>query len=95
LPGGPAFRERFKKTFSADIDTYAPAFYVATLAVAKAMQTAGSDEPAKFIPSLKALKMESMLGSVQFDSTGEWREAPVSLYQIQDGKLAPLTLMKR
>lgn len=94
LPDGPAFRERYKKAFGADVDTYAPAFYVATLAVAKAMQAAGSDEPSKFIPLLKTLKMDSMLGTVRFDATGEWVDAPVSLYQIQGGKLVPLTTGK-
>ncbi|QRF62288.1 branched-chain amino acid ABC transporter substrate-binding protein [Variovorax paradoxus] len=90
LPGGPAFRERFTKTFDAPIDAYAPAFYVATLVVARAMQQAGSDEPKKVTAALKTLKMESMLGPVQFDATGEWLKAPVTAYQIAGGKLVPV-----
>ena len=90
LTGGPAFRERFKRTFNADVDAYAPAFYVATLAVAQAMQAAGTDDPAKVVPALKALKMDSMLGPIAFDSTGEWIKAPVTIYQISGAKLAPM-----
>jgi branched-chain amino acid transport system substrate-binding protein len=90
LPGGPAYRERFVKAFKAPVDTYAPAFYVATLAVARAMQDAGSDDPKKFVPSLKAVRFDSLLGPVQFDPAGDWVNAPVSLYQIEGAKLTPL-----
>jgi branched-chain amino acid transport system substrate-binding protein len=90
LKGGPEFRARFKKAFDAPIDAYAPAFYVATLAVANAMQAAGSSDPKKVISALKELKMESMLGLVHFDATGEWIKAPVTTYQIVGDKLVPL-----
>ena len=90
MPGGPGFRERFKKTFGVDIDAYAPGFYAATFAVAQAMQAAGSDEPAKFIPSMKSVKMNTLLGPVQFDATGEWIKPPVTIYEISGGKLVVL-----
>lgn len=89
LAGGPAFRERFKKAFGADVDTYAPAFYVATLAVARAMQQAGSDDPARYTAALKTLQMDSLLGPVRFDANGDWINAPTTLYQVQGGKLVP------
>jgi branched-chain amino acid transport system substrate-binding protein len=90
LPGGVAFRERFKMKFGADIDAYAPGFYVATLAVAQAMKDAGSDDPAKVVTSMKTLKINTLLGPVQFDSSGEWVNPPVTMYQIAGGKLSPL-----
>ncbi len=90
LPGGPAFRERFRKKFNDDVDAYAPAFYVATMAAARAMQAAGTDNPAKVTQALKSLRFDSILGPVQFDATGEWVGAPVTIYQIAGGKLAPL-----
>lgn len=90
LPEGPAFRERFKKTFKVDIDAYAPGFYAATMAAARAMQLAGTDEPARVIASLKSLKFNSILGPVSFDAVGEWVKAPVTLYKLAGGKLVPM-----
>lgn len=93
LPGGPAFRERFKKTFKVDIDAYAPGFYAATMAAARAMQAAGTDDPARVVASLKTLNFDSILGPVRFDATGEWVKAPVTLYKLAGNKLVPLPRM--
>lgn len=90
LPDGPSFRERFKKTFKVDIDAYAPGFYAATMVAARAMQIAGTDEPARVIAALKTSNFDSILGPVRFDSAGEWVKAPVSLYKLSGGKLVPL-----
>lgn len=90
LPGGPEFRARFKKSFGADVDVYAPAFYVATQLVAEAMKQAGSVEPAKFVPVLSRIRYQSLLGEVKFDRTGDWEGAPVTVYEVLGGKLEPI-----
>jgi branched-chain amino acid transport system substrate-binding protein len=89
-PGGPAFSEKFRKAYGADIDAYAPAFYVATLAAAKAMQEAGSTDPKQISAALNKLNYDSLLGRVKFDETGEWLNPPVSIYSITAGKLVPV-----
>jgi branched-chain amino acid transport system substrate-binding protein len=90
LPGGPEFRTRFKKSFGADVDVYAPAFYVATKLIAEAMKQAGSVEPAKFVPVLASIKYQSLLGEVKFDQAGDWEGAPVTVYEVTGGKLEPI-----
>ena len=90
LPGGPEFRAKFRKSFGTDVDVYAPAFYVATLLVAEAMKQAGSVEPAKFVPVLSRIKHQSLLGEVKFDRAGDWEGAPITVYEVTGGKLAPI-----
>ncbi|RYX94427.1 MAG: branched-chain amino acid ABC transporter substrate-binding protein [Comamonadaceae bacterium] len=90
-PGGPEFSQKFKKMFNADIDVYAPAFYVATLAAARAMQDAGSTDPRNISEALAKLNFNSLLGPVKFDATGEWINPPVTIYSITGGKLVPVT----
>jgi branched-chain amino acid transport system substrate-binding protein len=89
LPNGKAFRERFKSTFNADIDTYAPGFYAATLIVAEAMQKANSTKPQDYVKVLHDQSFTSLLGPVKFDSDGDWIDAPVTVYKLSDGKLVP------
>ncbi|OWW19603.1 branched-chain amino acid ABC transporter substrate-binding protein [Noviherbaspirillum denitrificans] len=90
LTGGPEFRARFKKSFGADVDVYAPAFYVATRLVAEAMKQAGSVEPAKFVPVLSRIRYQSLLGEVKFDRAGDWEGAPITVYEVTGGKLEPI-----
>lgn len=90
-PGGPEFSAKFKNAYGADIDVYAPAFYVATLAAAKAMQDAGTTDPKQISVALSKLNYDSLLGKVKFDETGEWINPPVTIYTIAAGKLTPVT----
>ncbi|MFM0262948.1 branched-chain amino acid ABC transporter substrate-binding protein [Paraburkholderia sediminicola] len=90
IAGGETFREKFKKTFDADVDVYAPACYTATLTVVKAMQQANSTDPQKFAPLLKTSTFPSMLGPVKFDQTGEWVNPPVTVYKLTGSALVPL-----
>ena len=89
-PGGAEFSQKFKKAFNADIDVYAPAFYVATLTAARAMQNAGSTDPKQIAAALAKIDTTSLLGPVRFDATGEWINPPVTVYSIAGGKLAPV-----
>ena len=91
LQGGDAFRDKFKKTFNADVDVYAPACYTAALTVVKAMQQANSTDPLKFAPLLKSESFASMLGPVKFDATGEWVSPAVTVYKLTGNNLVPLT----
>nr|WP_232471033.1 branched-chain amino acid ABC transporter substrate-binding protein [Caballeronia hypogeia] len=90
LPDGKTFRAKFKSTFSADVDTYAPAFYAATLVVADAMQKAGSAKPEVFVKTLREQSFTSILGPVKFDSNGDWIDAPVTVYRLNGGALTAI-----
>ncbi|WP_213234241.1 branched-chain amino acid ABC transporter substrate-binding protein [Caballeronia sp. NK8] len=90
LPDGKTFRARFKSAFSADVDTYAPAFYAATLVVADAMQKAGSAKPEVFVKALRDQSFTSILGPVKFDANGDWIDAPVTVYRLNGGALTAI-----
>jgi branched-chain amino acid transport system substrate-binding protein len=90
LPSGKAFREKFNRTFNADVDTYSPAFYAATLLVAEAMQKANSTSAPVFSKVMSEATFNSMLGPVKFDPQGDWVHAPVTVYRLTGGKLEPL-----
>jgi branched-chain amino acid transport system substrate-binding protein len=91
LPHGKQFREKFKSTFDADVDTYAPAFYAATLVVAHAMQKAGSTSPEVYAKALRQQSFTSILGPIKFDDQGDWVDAPVTIYKLSGGNLTPIT----
>lgn len=90
LPEGKSFRSKFKSTFGADVDTYAPAFYAATLVVADAMQKANSTSPEAYAKVMRDRAFTSMLGPVKFDDQGDWIDAPVTVYKLSGGSLTPI-----
>ena len=90
LPDGKTFRAKFKSAFSADVDTYAPAFYAATLVVADAMRKAGSAKPDVFVKALRDQSFTSILGPVKFDANGDWIDAPVTVYRLNGGALTAI-----
>ncbi|EUC19222.1 UNVERIFIED_ORG: amino acid/amide ABC transporter substrate-binding protein (HAAT family) [Burkholderia sp. CF145] len=90
LPDGKAFRARFRSAFNADVDTYAPAFYAATLVVADAMQKTGSTKPEVFVKALRDQAFTSILGPVRFDANGDWIDAPVTVYRLNGGSLTAI-----
>jgi branched-chain amino acid transport system substrate-binding protein len=92
LPDGKSFREKFKSTFNADVDTYSPAFFAATIVVAEAMQTANSTSPEVYSKVMHRQSFTSMLGPVKFDEQGDWVDAPVTVYKLTGGNLTPTVL---
>ncbi|RQZ21587.1 branched-chain amino acid ABC transporter substrate-binding protein [Burkholderia sp. Bp9017] len=90
LPDGKRFRSRFRSAFGADVDTYAPSFYAATLVVADAMQKANSTSPEVYSKVMRERSFGSMLGPVKFDAQGDWVDAPVTVYKLSGGTLTPV-----
>ncbi|WP_230960451.1 branched-chain amino acid ABC transporter substrate-binding protein [Burkholderia pseudomultivorans] len=90
LPDGKRFRTRFKSTFAADVDTYAPTFYAATLVVADAMQRANSTSPEVYSKVMREQAFTSMVGPVKFDDQGDWIDASVTVYKLSGGSLTPV-----
>ncbi|KER70070.1 ABC transporter substrate-binding protein [Burkholderia cepacia] len=90
LPDGKRFQSTFKSTFGANVDTYAPAFYAATLVVADAMQRANSTSPEAYSKVMRQQSFTSMLGPVKFDDQGDWVDAPVTVYKLLGGNLTPV-----
>jgi branched-chain amino acid transport system substrate-binding protein len=90
MAGGKDFRERYKKRFGTDVQIYAPYAYDAALALIEGIKKAGSADPAKYLPALKAVKFDGVTGKVEFDENGDLKNGAVTVYQFQKGAWVPL-----
>lgn len=79
MPGGPAFEKRYKAQFKADIQVYAPFVYDAVMTMGMAMKNAKSADPKKYLPKLKEIRHEGVIGTIAFDEVGDVLNAAVTL----------------
>jgi branched-chain amino acid transport system substrate-binding protein len=86
MPGGADFLKRFKARFNTDVQLYAPYSYDAAMALIEAMKTAGSSEPAKYLPALQKIAFKGVTGDIAFDKNGDIKDGGVSMYRFQAGK---------
>jgi len=89
MPGGKQFREKFTAKYG-PIQNYAPYAYDATNAMIKAMELAGSAEPAKYLAELPKVHFTGVTGEIGFDSKGDVTGGAITLYHIVGGKWKPL-----
>ena len=87
------FRERFQARFG-DVRLYAPYFYDGALAVVEAMVKANSVDPARFGPALHENSFDGATGTVAYDANGGRRDAEITIYAMQAGKLVPRSVVK-
>lgn len=92
MPGGKAFKARYKTRFGADVQIYAPYAYDAANAIIEAMKKANSAEPAKYLPALKTISFKGVTGDITFDEAGDIKNGAVSVYQFKAGAWVPLSL---
>jgi branched-chain amino acid transport system substrate-binding protein len=74
------FVTRYKAKYKTDVQIYAPYVYDAVMVMAKAMQTANSAEPAKYLPVLQKIKHQGVTGMIQFDAFGDIKDGSLTLY---------------
>lgn len=79
MPGGPAFEKRYKAQFKRDIQVYAPFVYDAVMTMGMAMKNAKSADPKKYLPKLKEIRHEGVIGTIAFDNAGDVLNAAVTL----------------
>ncbi len=92
-----AANPEFIKAFNAkygEIKQYAPLFYDATNAVIEAMKKADSVDPAKFTPEIFNDNFEGATGTVQFDAKGDRKDADMTIFKLQGGKVVPVAIVK-
>ncbi len=87
------FVDAFTKQYG-DIKQYAPYFYDATLAVIEAMKKADSVDPAKFAPEMFKDDFTGATGKVQFDDKGDRKDAEMTIFKLQGGKVVPIAIVK-
>jgi branched-chain amino acid transport system substrate-binding protein len=88
------FRERYKKKFGQDIQLYAPYVYDAVMVMAAAMQKANSADPVKYLPELKKIKYEGVTGTIQFEPSGDLKDAALTLYTYKGGKKSKIEVLR-
>lgn len=89
----PEFSKEFNAKYG-DIKQYAPYFYDATLAVIEAMKKADSTDPAKFTPEIFNVNFTGATGTVQFDQKGDRKDAEMTIFKMEGGKVKPVAIVK-
>lgn len=85
MPGGKQFRAKFTAKYG-PIQNYAPYAYDAANAMIKAMELAGSAEPAKYLAELSKVHFTGVTGDIGFDPKGDVTGGAITLYRIVGGK---------
>jgi branched-chain amino acid transport system substrate-binding protein len=68
--------------------------YDAVMVMAAAMQKANSAEPAKYLPELKKIKYEGVTGTIQFEQSGDLKDAALTLYTYKGGKKSKIDVLR-
>ena len=92
--GMDKFRADFKTKFNADVQVYAPYVYDAVKVMATAMVTAGSADPAKYLPALKAINYKGVTGNIAFDEKGDIKNGALTLYTYKAGKRDQIAVVR-
>jgi branched-chain amino acid transport system substrate-binding protein len=80
------WKAAYKKKFGVEVQIYAPYVYDAVMAMAQAMQNAGSSDPAKYLPFLAKIKYKGITGMIEFDKNGDMKNGTLTLYTYKGGK---------
>ena len=94
MKGGPGFAQRYKAAYSTDVVVYAAYAYDNVMILANAMRAAGSAEPAKYLAYVGKTKHEGITGHIEFDGTGQRKNAAVTLSTYPQGVKTTLVTMK-
>jgi len=92
--GMDKFRADFKAKFNADVQVYAPYVYDAVKVMAQAMVTAGSSDPAKYLPALKAINYKGVTGNIAFDEKGDIKNGALTLYTYKGGQREQIAVVR-
>jgi len=93
-PGLDKFRAEYRKRFGIDVQIIAPYSYDAVLAIAAAMDKAGSSSPAKYLPELAKIEYKGVTGNIAFDPRGDIRDGVITLYTFKGGHRTPIAVTK-
>lgn len=89
-----SFRAKYKAKFNKDVELYAPYSYDATVAMAEAIQSAGSADPTKYLPVLAKSKYPGVTGTIAFDAKGDIVDGSLSLFTFADQKRQLISVTK-
>ena len=87
------FVDAYKAKYG-EIKQYAPYFYDGTMAMIEAMKKANSVDPAKFAPEIFNVTFTGATGNVAFDAKGDRKDAEMTIFKLQGGKVVPVAIVK-
>jgi len=91
MPGGNAYKQRYKKRFGSDVETYSPYAYDGANALIAAMLKANSSDAKVYLPILAATQMQGVTSKrLAYDAKGDLKDGGITLYQVKGGKWVPL-----
>ena len=88
------FLEAYKKKFNMAPILYAPFTYDAANLLIAAMQKANSADPKKYLPELQKIDFTGATGKIAFDDKGDRKDAEMTIFTMQGGKLDPIAIVK-
>nr|WP_242540522.1 branched-chain amino acid ABC transporter substrate-binding protein [Trinickia mobilis] len=87
MPGGAKYISAYQKKFNMEPGTYSPYFYDAALVMMQAMIKAGSSDPVKYLPVLKATNEQTVTTKdFTYDQKGDLKHPVVTIYKVEGGK---------
>jgi branched-chain amino acid transport system substrate-binding protein len=92
--GMEKFRADFKAKYNAEVQVYAPYVYDAVKVMAQAMVTAGSSDPAKYLPALKSINYKGVTGNIAFDEKGDIKNGALTLFTYKAGKREQIAVVR-
>ncbi|WP_460565004.1 branched-chain amino acid ABC transporter substrate-binding protein [Hydrogenophaga aquatica] len=92
--GMDKFRADFKAKYNVDVQVYAPYVYDAVKVMAKAMETANSADPEKYLPALKAVEHKGVTGTIAFDEKGDIKNGALTLMTYKGGARTTLAVIR-
>src|SRR5437899_4536649 len=88
------FLDAYKKKFNSDPILYAPFTFDAANLLIAAMQKANSADPKKYLPELQKIDCTGATGKIAFDDKGDRKDAEMTIFAMQGGKLDPIAIVK-
>ncbi|TNF56656.1 MAG: branched-chain amino acid ABC transporter substrate-binding protein [Burkholderiales bacterium] len=92
--GMDKFRADFAAKFGTEVQVYAPYVYDAVKVMANAMVTAGSADPAAYLPALKATDYQGVTGKISFDEKGDIKNGALTLMTYKGGVRTPIAVIR-
>lgn len=85
MPAGTSFNAKYQARFGVPVDVYAPFSYDTAMFMFKAMKSAESTQPEKYLPYLFKLKEAGVTSSqIAYDQYGNVQDSTVSIYKVAD-----------
>ncbi|MCS0657306.1 branched-chain amino acid ABC transporter substrate-binding protein [Massilia terrae] len=88
------WRADYRKRFGIDSLIYSPYVYDSVMALAAAMEKAGSSTPAQYRPVLASNVHKGVTGPIAFDQRGDIRDGTLTLYTFRNGQRAMLGVIR-